>query len=141
MQPVLGSRSWDSLSKLGPPPPQPGDELAAGDDPATPVATDQAPQAPADQTSVVRVRHGSTCRLVRVRTQFTTLTAAEWTVTAASRVGVRLDGPQLTRTRQAELPSEGLVIGAVQVPPDGQPVVMLADHPTTGGYPVIAVVD
>ena len=41
----------------------------------------------------------------------------------------------------AELPSEGLVTGAVQVPPDGQPVVMLADHPTTGGYPVIAVVD
>ena len=40
-----------------------------------------------------------------------------------------------------ELPSEGLVEGAVQVPPDGNPIVMLADHPTTGGYPVIAVVD
>jgi allophanate hydrolase subunit 2 len=40
-----------------------------------------------------------------------------------------------------ELASEGLVAGAIQVPHDGQPVVMLADHPTTGGYPVIAVVD
>ena len=139
VQPVLGSRSWDSLSKLGPPPPQPGDELAAGDDPATPVATDQAPQAPADQTSVVRVRHGPRADWFR-EDAVHHLTAAEWTVTAASRVGVRLDGPPLTRTRQAELPSEGLVIGAVQVPPDGQPVVMLADHPTTGGYPVIAVV-
>ena len=139
VQPVLGSRSWDSLSKLGPPPPQPGDELAAGDDPATPVATDQAPQAPADQTSVVRVRHGPRADWFG-EDAVHHLTAAEWTVTAASRVGVRLDGPPLTRTRQAELPSEGLVIGAVQVPPDGQPVVMLADHPTTGGYPVIAVV-
>ncbi|HNJ98305.1 MAG TPA: hypothetical protein PLV13_09285 [Ilumatobacteraceae bacterium] len=42
---------------------------------------------------------------------------------------------------RGELPSEGLVEGAVQVPPDGQPIVMLADHPTTGGYPVVAVVD
>ncbi|NEB81609.1 biotin-dependent carboxyltransferase family protein, partial [Streptomyces sp. SID14478] len=37
-------------------------------------------------------------------------------------------------------PSEGMVLGAVQVPPDGRPVVFLHDHPTTGGYPVIAVV-
>ena len=40
-----------------------------------------------------------------------------------------------------ELPSEGMVLGAVQVPADGQPLVFLADHPTTGGYPVIGVVD
>ena len=45
------------------------------------------------------------------------------------------------RARAAELPSEGLVAGAVQVPPDGQPVVLLADHPVTGGYPVVAVVE
>jgi allophanate hydrolase subunit 2 len=56
--------------------------------------------------------------------------AGEWTVTATSRVGVRLAGPSLTRTRSGELPSEGLVEGAIQVPPDGQPIVMLADHPT-----------
>lgn len=60
---------------------------------------------------------------------------------AADRVGVRLDGPSLVRTTHRELPPEGLVEGAIQVPPDGRPVVMLADHPTTGGYPVIAVVD
>jgi allophanate hydrolase subunit 2 len=41
--------------------------------------------------------------------------------------------------RSGELPSEGIVLGAVQVPPSGQPVVFLADHPTTGGYPVVAV--
>ena len=58
-----------------------------------------------------------------------------------SRVGARLRGPSLMRRHHGELPSEGLVPGSIQVPGDGQPVVMLRDHPTTGGYPVIAVVD
>ena len=64
-----------------------------------------------------------------------------YTVSTTSRVGTRLQGAPLERARGGELPSEGMVEGAVQVPPDGQPIVMLADHPTTGGYPVIAVVD
>jgi biotin-dependent carboxylase-like uncharacterized protein len=59
---------------------------------------------------------------------------------ASSRVGLRLDGPVLERTRRDELPSEGLVPGAIQVPADGHPILLLTDHPTTGGYPVIAVV-
>ena len=58
-----------------------------------------------------------------------------------SSVGARLLGPVLARSVTGELPSEGMVEGAVQVPPDGQPIVMLADHPVTGGYPVIGVVD
>ena len=49
--------------------------------------------------------------------------------------------PVLARSRPGELPSEGIVLGAVQLPPSGQPVVFLHDHPTTGGYPVVAVVD
>ena len=68
------------------------------------------------------------------------LTDRPLTVTASSRVGVRLRGPVLVRRRGDELPSEGLVRGAIQVPPDGEPIMMLADHPTTGGYPVVAVV-
>jgi allophanate hydrolase subunit 2 len=70
------------------------------------------------------------------------LTNSQFTVTEhGDRVGVRLSGPLLHRAVLTELPSEGMVEGAVQVPPDGQPIVMLADHPVTGGYPVIAVVD
>jgi allophanate hydrolase subunit 2 len=57
----------------------------------------------------------------------------------SDRVGLRLQGPPLQR-RDGELPSEGIVLGAVQLPPDGQPVIFLNDHPTTGGYPVVAVV-
>ena len=71
----------------------------------------------------------------------TRLTSEPFTVTPASnRIGVRLDGPSLERTRTDELLSEGLIPGAIQVPPGGQPILLLADHPTTGGYPVIAVV-
>jgi allophanate hydrolase subunit 2 len=58
----------------------------------------------------------------------------------SNRVGVRLTGPALDRSRPGELASEGMVTGAVQVPPSGNPVVFLADHPITGGYPVIGVV-
>ena len=59
----------------------------------------------------------------------------------SNRVGCRLAGSALTRTRPGELPSEGVVLGAIQVPADGQPLIFLADHPTTGGYPVIGVVE
>jgi allophanate hydrolase subunit 2 len=69
------------------------------------------------------------------------LTSALWSVTADSdRVGLRLAGLRLERARTEELPSEGLVTGAIQVPPDGAPVLFLTDHPVTGGYPVLAVV-
>jgi allophanate hydrolase subunit 2 len=65
-----------------------------------------------------------------------------WTTTALlDRIGARLDGPTLTRITSTEMPSEPLLDGAIQVPPDGQLIVMLRDHPTTGGYPVVAVVD
>ena len=70
------------------------------------------------------------------------LCASTYTVHADSnRIGLRLSGATLERARPGELASEGVVLGAVQVPPSGQPVVFLADHPVTGGYPVIGVVD
>lgn len=72
------------------------------------------------------------------------LTGQDWLVTPRSnRIGLRLDGDPLARIPEregAELPSEGCVTGAIQVPPDGQPVLFLADHPLTGGYPVVGAV-
>jgi allophanate hydrolase subunit 2 len=68
------------------------------------------------------------------------LTSVRYTVSPDSnRVAIRLAGPPLLR-RPGELPSEGTVIGGVQVPADGQPLIFLADHPTTVGYPVVAIV-
>ncbi|NCZ67645.1 MAG: allophanate hydrolase subunit 2 family protein, partial [Acidimicrobiia bacterium] len=67
---------------------------------------------------------------------------ARWTVTAQSdRVAVRLSGHAVPRRLAGEVPSLALVRGAVQVPPSGELIVMLADHPTTGGYPVIGVMN
>ena len=69
---------------------------------------------------------------------------ADWTVGSnVSRVGVRLSPGSFERgaAMPAHMASEGLVDGAVQITPAGEPIVMLANHPTTGGYPVIAVVD
>ncbi|TAL18391.1 MAG: biotin-dependent carboxyltransferase, partial [Frankiales bacterium] len=60
--------------------------------------------------------------------------------TRSDRTGVRLEGAVLQRVSDGELPSEGVVPGAVQVPPDGQPILFLANCPTTGGYPVVGVV-
>lgn len=68
------------------------------------------------------------------------LTSVYEVTTESNRVGMRLDGPALTRRRNEELPSEGMVAGALQVPPASRPTLFLADHPVTGGYPVIAVV-
>ena len=70
-----------------------------------------------------------------------TLLRTEYRVSPVSnRVALRLTGAPLERAVPDELPSEGVVLGAVQVPADGQPLIFLADHPTTGGYPVVAVV-
>lgn len=67
--------------------------------------------------------------------------AADWTVTPQSnRMGYRLAGPTLQRERGLELASHGVLPGVVQVPPSGQPIALLADAQTTGGYPKIAVV-
>jgi len=69
------------------------------------------------------------------------LTGQRWIVSPKSnRVGLRLEGESLTRAIDAELQSEGTVSGAIQIPPNGQPVLFLADHPLTGGYPVIGSV-
>jgi biotin-dependent carboxylase-like uncharacterized protein len=138
--PVLGSRSTDKLSGLGPAPLAPGDRLPvgglAGDEPVV----DVAPVPPPSAEPVLRVLSGPRRDWLTAEA-WTAFTGADWVVSADSdRVGLRLTGPRLERAVSEELPSEGLVAGAVQVPPDGAPVLFLADHPLTGGYPVLAVV-
>lgn len=140
VEPVLGSRATDLLSGLGPAPLADGAVLPLGA-PAGPRArVDVVPQPSPPSELVLRVTLGPragwfTPAAVRA------FTSRAYRVSSASnRIGLRTEGPALERARPGELPSEGMVLGAVQVPPDGRPVVFLADHPTTGGYPVIAVV-
>ncbi|GGM01627.1 biotin-dependent carboxyltransferase family protein [Nakamurella endophytica] len=142
--PLFGSASTDLLSGLGPAPVRAGDELATGDlvdgDPGPLPGLRPAEPAAAGTPAVLQVGPGPRRELFDDEA-WAALTGAAWTVTPDSnRVGLRLAGPSLHRTSgPAELPSEGLVTGAVQIPPSGQPVLFLADHPTTGGYPVLAV--
>lgn len=144
-EPVLGSRSADLLSGLGPAPLSDGDVLPLGPPPPAgyPEAAGEAaavpwPGVPAELVLpvVFGPRHPwFTSAGLR------TLTTAAYRVSEKSnRIGLRTEGPALDRARQGELPSEGMVLGAVQIPPDGRPVVFLNDHPTTGGYPVVGVV-
>lgn len=116
-----------------------GDVVYLGPDPEAPAATHPAVPRPLE----VPVRLWPGPRLDWFDDgAWGALLGTTWEVLPASdRVGLRLDGRPLERVRHDELPSEGLLEGAVQVPPDGRPIVMLADHPATGGYPVIAVVD
>jgi allophanate hydrolase subunit 2 len=108
----------------------------SGDEPFVDVAPVAGPRA----EPVLRVLPGPRRDLL-LPEAWQALVGERWTVSSDSdRVGVRLAGPRLLRADDAELPSEGLVPGAIQVPPDGAPVLFLADHPVTGGYPVLAVV-
>ena len=136
--PVLSSRSTDTLSLLGPPVVRAGDRLPLGD-PGDLFAVDVAPPPALGGPLRLRIAWGPRADYFTDPTQ---LTNGEYRIRSESnRVGARLDGPALPRRSAAELPSEGIVLGAVQVPANGQPLVFLADHPTTGGYPVVGVVD
>jgi biotin-dependent carboxylase-like uncharacterized protein len=135
---VLGSRSHDVLSGLGPPPLRANDRLAIGAARGSPREV-FAPPALSGVPALYFLPGPRDDWFAP--SALAALTAAPWTVSPDSnRIAVRLLGAALARAIERELPSEGLVPGAIQVPTDGQPVVMLADHPTTGGYPVIGVV-
>ncbi|MHA7277902.1 5-oxoprolinase subunit B/C family protein [Arthrobacter sp. Hz1] len=155
---VLGSRSTDVMSGIGPDPLAAGTMLPIG-------AVDQGRTVGAPETStlpdavrlggvglggvgskarepvVLRITTGPRHDWFTEKSQ-TALADQTWTVSAESnRIGVRLTiGEPLERVNHGELPSEGVVAGSLQVPPSGLPVLFLADHPVTGGYPVIGVV-
>jgi KipI family sensor histidine kinase inhibitor len=143
VDPVLGSRSSDVLSGLGPGPLRAGDVLGIGP-PTRPRGwmvrggAGAHPDGAHRGAPVLRVVPGpdglGTDAVRR-------LLAGTWEVGGASdRMGVRLFGDEPLDTALPGIASRGMVTGAVQVPPDGRPVVLLCDHATVGGYPVAATV-
>lgn len=144
---ALGSASTDTLAGLGPAALDRGSRLSLHDPRTAPHLVDPHPR-----SECALPRPGQTVTMTVTlgprEDWFTsagieTLLSQEWTVTHESdRVGLRLSGQvALERARTGELPSEGAVTGALQVPPNGQPVLFGPDHPLTGGYPIIASVD
>lgn len=140
---VLGSRSTDTLSGLGPPPLRAGTSVAVGSvAPSPPRHADVVWASSVVPGGEVTVRFWWGPRddwfTLEARSA---LTSSLWEVShETDRVAARLLGPPLTTQRHDQLPTEGLSCGSIQVPPSGQPIVHLANHPPTGGYPVIAVV-
>ncbi|MGH3164944.1 MAG: 5-oxoprolinase/urea amidolyase family protein [Trebonia sp.] len=142
--PVLGSRSTDTLSSLGPPPLRRGVTIPVGAEETVEVwypdgsAAQPAETGPAVLPVVLGPRDDLFSPAAAER-----LFGSTWAVaTAADRVGLRLSGSAGPLPVQAagELPSEGMATGSIQVPPSGNPIIFLNDHPVTGGYPVIGVV-
>lgn len=138
---TLGSQSADVLSGLGPPRVRDGQILSVGQ-PSTRwlAALDHAPTAHTPDVAVLRLIAGPRADWFH-RDALTLLTSGPYVVSPDSnRIAVRLRGEAIQRANASELPPEGLVTGAVQVPHDGQPLIFGVDRPVTGGYPVLAVV-
>lgn len=145
---VLGSRATDSMSGVGPEPLAKGKVLPVGqakrnnsvgsDEPATGVLP------MIGKVTTLRITLGPRDDWFD-EAGISALTEQEWTATSQSnRIGVRFElpagGRPMTRAKDGELASEGAVPGSLQIPPSGLPVLFLADHPVTGGYPVAGVV-
>ena len=144
---VLGSRSTDTLSGLGPAPLAVGTVLPVLPAPASSVVGNAEPPPPPPVVTDLRYLPGPRADWI-TPDSLAAFAQTVYTVSAQSnRIGLRLDGPALSRSpvsagggRPTELPSEGTVNGAIQIPASGLPVLFLADHPVTGGYPVLGVV-
>jgi biotin-dependent carboxylase-like uncharacterized protein len=143
---VLGSAATDLLTGLGPAP-LAGDRVLAlardsgGGRTDRPPAPEPPPLWELPKSVILSIIVGPRSDLFTAASIKRLLGQPFRTAPASNRIGIRLEGPELVRAVPGELPSEGLVSGAIQVPADGQPIILLADHPTTGGYPVIAVID
>jgi antagonist of KipI len=137
---TLGSRATHLVSAMGPF----GRALRAGD--RLPVSNPSEESAARQGRALPLPDRGARIRVVPAvhRDRFTddawrTLTSARFIVTPQSnRMGYRLDGPPLAHSRGADMLSEAMPIGALQVPSSGQPILLMADRQTTGGYPTIA---
>ncbi len=136
---ILGSRSHDVLAGLGPAPLSPGDRLPVGPAREEFPGVDHLPAPSYAEEVVLAAVRGPRDGWVR---DVDALVDTDWTASERSnRVGMRLGGGVIEPVAAGrQLPSEGVYRGGVQVPPSGEPVVFLADHPVTGGYPVVAVV-
>lgn len=137
---ILGSRSTDTMSGLGPPALAVGDRLLIGDATAGLPAPDIVPTHPIEEAPVLEVHPGPR-RDWLDEASIRRFGAEQFSVSdQINRIGVRCAGPALVQREVRQLASEAVIVGAVQIPPNGEPIIFGPDHPTTGGYPVVAVV-
>jgi biotin-dependent carboxylase-like uncharacterized protein len=144
IEPVLGSRATSLFSAMGG---LNGRALKAGD--LLPIGESAATSpSPARGVALPMQPGGATLRVMRgphedffARTAYDTLFGSRFTVTPASnRMGYRLEGPTLDHAGRADILSDATPLGSIQVPASGQPILLMSDRQTTGGYPKIATV-
>jgi antagonist of KipI len=144
VEPVLGSRATSLFSAMGGlngRALKAGDLLSLGEEAARPPTTARGHGLPIQSG-------GATLRVIVgphedffTGTAYDTLFGSRFTVTPASnRMGYRLEGPPLAHAGRADILSDATPLGSIQVPGSGQPILLMADRQTTGGYPKIATV-
>jgi len=139
LAPTLGSQSCDLLCGLGPPPLIATDLLPVGPEPDTTITVDHAPvqPIPTNLEVIPGPHHHGPDALLHPGALAVLRSGAYLVEPTSNRIGIRLRGPALPR-EPGELPSAPMRPGAIQVPGDGQPIVLGPDAPTTGGFPVLA---
>ena len=137
---VMGSHSYDELSQIGTPPIKTGEQFTISNNVAGAISGDYFPNFALSGQAEIQLEAKPAPRWSGF-SNGQILFQMEFQVTESiNRVGMRLSGPQLVWESKERLASEGVITGAIQIPVDGMPLIFGPDHPTTGGYPVIAVV-
>ncbi len=141
--PVLGSRATDLVAGFGGIEGRAlraGDLLAAGGRAEAPEVMDTALPAPPAASVMLRVVAGPQDDMFTDEALARLESEVYEVGPLSDRTGCRLAGAPLVHRGAGEILTDGMVPGCIQVPPDGQPIVLLGDGPTTGGYPKIATV-
>ena len=137
---IMGSSSYDELSQIGTPPIKPGDKFSVENQVAGSITGDYTPGSVITGLNTVELETMPAPRWSGFSNSDILFTSEYQVTSSVNRVGLRLSGPALVWNSESRLASEGVVTGAIQIPVDGMPLIFGPDHPTTGGYPVVAVV-
>lgn len=140
---TFGSRATSLVSRLGPfggRALRAGDVLPIGADPGTAPGASGLPMPLPAGGARVRVMIGPHDGLFTAAARETLLSARFVITTQSNRMGYRLEGPPLAHAGSADILSDATPMGSLQVPASGQPILLMADRQTTGGYPKIATV-
>ena len=137
---IMGSSSYDELSQIGTPPIKPGDKFSVENQVAGSITGDYIPGSVITGLNTVELEAMPAPRWSGFSNSDILFTSEYQVTSSVNRVGLRLSGPALVWNSESRLASEGVVTGAIQIPVDGMPLIFGPDHPTTGGYPVVAVV-
>lgn len=136
---VLGSASTHVLTGLGGRALRAGDSVAIGASAGCPPATlDPSRIAALYAARPLRITPGPQHDWFAPTAHASLVTSTYAVLEQSNRMGIRLTGAALERATPREMSTEGVALGAIQVPRDGQPIVLFVEHQTTGGYPKIA---